>query len=693
MSTSTDVSDVLHVSTTGPSVVISVVEDSQGNWIDRIESNGDSSPKSLLRRDCLESKDDPTTKVVVETWNGQLPKTSSFPISIAAGKCTTSYWKVLFPDVLPDSDCEEIFSKPIRTEQAPDPLYFIVYFDIKETGVKEFIELLKEEGELVHELEKGSIRFDLLQSMNDPTKFVVLEVVEDWKAIREHKSFPHYQKVRSAMENLQARPRSHDQGYRLVDAISTLAGQSATDVQETILGNGDDGSKDHETITKVSLLENVLSEDEAQVYLDEFVNELPWKVEVDDFGEQSRPTCYYGDPGCIFSYVGLTLRPLPWTHSLQYLRERVAKACGLSSDQITACLINYYKSNEGFIPWHYDEVRAHGESKVVASLSLGGPRKFLLRPRGDGSHGQDKVTTVLLQSGSILLMQGRAQELYEHCIPLDADNAPIRISLTFRSIAPGFEENMSQARDACCTMPQQTTLDRPILVCDAGYGLPREGRPRKEKILAIARQLANFLKWQEPHDGRYPLSEVRVVACPDDKTLDSLKQRLLQILESKELPGNVTFSCESLEEACGSLSPSDSAEDDSVVYLSPDAPKLDPTNRAPKKVVVGLLIDRRVQPNRSKDRASKLALVARRWPLEDCFRSESISATEPLNVDCVLEGMQQWWWNEAEISDSVQDDVEGNVGEERKKAFAKAAQQAIHHHAERHPSRPVHKTN
>lgn len=225
------------------------------------------------------------------------------------------------------------------------------------------------------------------------------------------------------------------------------------------------------TTSIVSLFENVLTLEEADNLLSQLSQELPFKTETDNFGLQSRATCYFGDSSdCIFAYVGLTLIPLPWTPTLRRLRDLVTQACDLDDTvTLTACLINYYPQNEGYIPWHYDEIRAHGESRTVASLSLGGPRPFLLRRRKYGHHPSNTnteddnttdnevmVANIMLPSGSVLLMQGNTQEEYEHCLPLleeHQEESPPRISLTFRSIVPGWESNQEIPTDTCCTEP------------------------------------------------------------------------------------------------------------------------------------------------------------------------------------------------------------------------------------------------
>lgn len=209
-------------------------------------------------------------------------------------------------------------------------------------------------------------------------------------------------------------------------------------------------AKDRDSI--ISLHENVICPSEADSLLIELSQALPWNVENDNWGPQSRATCYFGDKDCVFSYVGLRLTPRPWTETLQSLRIAVAKACGLDPQMLTACLVNHYPTGEGYIPWHYDEIRAHGPEKIVASLSIGGPRRFRLRTRED-----DPVVIAdrLLPSGSVLLMRGNSQEKYEHCLPLMSDKDPHRISFTFRSIVPGFENDKSLADDQCCTAYQE----------------------------------------------------------------------------------------------------------------------------------------------------------------------------------------------------------------------------------------------
>jgi hypothetical protein len=288
-------------------------------------------------------------------------------------------------------------------------------------------------------------------------------------------------------------------------------------------------------------------------------------------------------------------------------------------------------------------------------------------------------------------------------------------------------------------------------ICDLGYGLPKECRPRKEKILAIARQLTNFLVWR--HQGQVqpqlPTAHLFIIlgmSAPSEKhaiassfsnnsqegeTIDTRSQETLLVqdalfermrenwaqLEVKEVPfpdHTVSFVHDSLDEFLQTscevhtrTSGRNSYENRDVVYLSPDATTtLDIATLPPKNVIIGLLIDRRsIQVNRSYMRAQDIHVPSARLPF-DCVTPLSIHKNEPLNVDCVLEVMQQWSWNVFLAGRTIQLETQtaaSDVGSglqstphvdspTMKSAFERAVIQAMQQHWSRHPQRPLHKT-
>ena len=190
----------------------------------------------------------------------------------------------------------------------------------------------------------------------------------------------------------------------------------------------------------IYLLPDVLSPAQAAQHFEELRAWPGWRTETDAFGVQERESAYFGDAGCVFAYVGLTLQPQPWLPCLTTARSLVDETIGSAHGaSVTGCLANHYPQNEGRICWHCDEVRAHGDANLVVSLSLGGTRTMDVRENATG-----KTWSLRLPPGSALVMGGAAQQHWQHALPLDEAGAPERISLTFRSIVPGFEEELAR---------------------------------------------------------------------------------------------------------------------------------------------------------------------------------------------------------------------------------------------------------
>jgi hypothetical protein len=94
--------------------------------------------------------------------------------------------------------------------------------------------------------------------------------------------------------------------------------------------------------------------------------------------------------------------------------------------RLSAITANLYRDGEDSVAWHGDRIgRLHGNT-VVAIVSLGCTRRFLLRPEGGGpSIAHD------LHSGDLLVLGGTCQRTWQHCVPKRAHAGP-RIGLMFR---------------------------------------------------------------------------------------------------------------------------------------------------------------------------------------------------------------------------------------------------------------------
>jgi hypothetical protein len=89
-----------------------------------------------------------------------------------------------------------------------------------------------------------------------------------------------------------------------------------------------------------------------------------------------------------------------------------------------------YRDGRDSVAWHADYVAPGQSMSLVATISLGAPRTFLLRHKGGGSS-----QTLSLGRGDLMVMGGTCQRLYQHALP-EASQAGPRIALMFRPSTP-----------------------------------------------------------------------------------------------------------------------------------------------------------------------------------------------------------------------------------------------------------------
>lgn len=173
----------------------------------------------------------------------------------------------------------------------------------------------------------------------------------------------------------------------------------------------------------------------ADALFEQLHRETPWQEEdVVLFGKryrQPRLLAWYGDPGAHYTYSGVAHEPLPWTACLSSLRATVE---ALTDHTYNSVLLNLYRDHRDSMGMHADDEVELGEAPVIASLSLGEERTFVLR------HQYDKAVPTVrvpLPSGSLLLMAGATQRYWKHGINKLRHPCGARINLTFRTILPG----------------------------------------------------------------------------------------------------------------------------------------------------------------------------------------------------------------------------------------------------------------
>jgi alkylated DNA repair dioxygenase AlkB len=95
----------------------------------------------------------------------------------------------------------------------------------------------------------------------------------------------------------------------------------------------------------------------------------------------------------------------------------------------TSVGVNLYRDGRDSVAWHGDRVaRDSPDDTCIAIVSLGGRRRFLLRPKGGGASVRFE-----LDSGDLLVMGGSCQRTWQHSVPKVA-RAEARMSVTFRHV-------------------------------------------------------------------------------------------------------------------------------------------------------------------------------------------------------------------------------------------------------------------
>ena len=129
-----------------------------------------------------------------------------------------------------------------------------------------------------------------------------------------------------------------------------------------------------------------------------------------------RGCCFYGDD-----------EPLP--HPTRYRAGDLNAHYGAElGEPFTTAGMCLYRDGRDSVAWHGDTIgRGRTEDTMVAIVSLGSPRDFLLRPRGGGATIRHR-----LGHGDLIVMGGSCQRTWEHAVPKTSRPVGPRISVQFR---------------------------------------------------------------------------------------------------------------------------------------------------------------------------------------------------------------------------------------------------------------------
>ena len=151
--------------------------------------------------------------------------------------------------------------------------------------------------------------------------------------------------------------------------------------------------------------------------LEELLRELDWS--------QRQRWMYdrkVDEPRLTADYQDVAAAP---AESLRVLARRFSEVYDVPYDGVWA---NQYRNERDSTGWHADYITCKRENCTVPVLTLGHPRRFLIKHRDGGPS-----TRFIPNSGDLLVMRGRCQVNWKHAVPKQARPSSTRVSVQFQS--------------------------------------------------------------------------------------------------------------------------------------------------------------------------------------------------------------------------------------------------------------------
>ena len=128
------------------------------------------------------------------------------------------------------------------------------------------------------------------------------------------------------------------------------------------------------------------------------------------------------EPRLTAEYPVLADAPQPELH---LVAAALSAHYGVAYDRVW---MNFYRDQDDGTGWHADRPVNRAETAIVPVLSVGATRRFLIRPESGGAS-----TVFTPGNGDLIVMGGRCQRDWRHCVPKQKTPAGPRSSLNFSS--------------------------------------------------------------------------------------------------------------------------------------------------------------------------------------------------------------------------------------------------------------------
>lgn len=155
----------------------------------------------------------------------------------------------------------------------------------------------------------------------------------------------------------------------------------------------------------------------GELLLERLLDAVPWKQHYRRMFDQT-----FLEPRLTAQYQSLSNLP---DRALFDAATALSNYYGIRYDNLW---LNLYRGGRDSTGWHRDRFSCRRPECVVPVLTLGAARRFLLKPRDGGPSIAFEP-----HCGDLVVMGGRCQEDWVHCVPKGDPTIGVRISLNFQS--------------------------------------------------------------------------------------------------------------------------------------------------------------------------------------------------------------------------------------------------------------------
>ncbi len=175
---------------------------------------------------------------------------------------------------------------------------------------------------------------------------------------------------------------------------------------------------------------NFLDNNQSNKLLEYLLNEVNWKIVPRTSNEGvcynlPRLQNWMANPG-INAQLYQKGEPLPWSDQILEIKNKLEQLYYPSTFDYV--LMNLYRDGSDKIGLHHDDEAQGDDNNVIASVSVGAMRRFIVVPM----KGKKPKYKYNLTHGSLIVMRGDMQKGWKHMIPVESGLKEPRVNLTFR---------------------------------------------------------------------------------------------------------------------------------------------------------------------------------------------------------------------------------------------------------------------